>query len=225
MQHVAFFLSVFPSEYPIISIGSGPGTAEWKLKHHFGVCHAEWITVDPDPESYKSYPKNREKCMPPMFDTVVSLVTQRPEVVSRCVVFLPWPYPSHYSEYQVDTPYDLEAIRLLLPVGVVLVFETIGGAGTDELHDWLDTMDESDQRLNPEYVLQGRVVNTTYHPTVKYISPKKKCTWYGSNTFGRLSHRLLLLLREDMDFPGVRELPDHLEWNAHLRDVGVCSMM
>lgn len=75
--------------------------------------------------------------MRPAFATVQDLIKEKESIVGACCVLLIWPEPS--GKLGRSLVYDVEAIQLLNPRVVVLVYETHGGAGSDSLHEWLQT--------------------------------------------------------------------------------------
>ena len=115
---------------PIIVVGSGNGTVEYNLRHKYGVQNM--ILIDPAPESFDSYPNNNEYLVPD-YSTVEECLTKQPELKHNCIIFLPWSTPN-------DSTYDIDAINLLQPKGIVILFELVGAAGGIALHCWLNVL-------------------------------------------------------------------------------------
>jgi hypothetical protein len=127
ISEIYSYLNTMPQEMPVISVGSGNGVLEYKLQE-LGIKNI--ICVDPDPESYDKYPENNN-CIKPSYDVVENLLKDKPELVEQCVLLLGWPSPN-------ESTFDYEAVMALNPYGIVLVYETLGGAGGDKLHTWLN---------------------------------------------------------------------------------------
>ena len=99
----------------IVSVGSGNGMYEHMLCERLSSLREKLVLVDPSPESFYTYAEAKGRAMPPHHSTVQRLVTDRPDVVGDCVLLLIWPDP--------ELEYDHEAVRLLKPRSVVMLFE------------------------------------------------------------------------------------------------------
>lgn len=189
VETMARFLGVFKNtNLPIVSVGSGNGQYEWHLKNKHGLDDIQWYLVDPQPEKYRIYCP--DESIPPDYALVQDLVKAKPELVGNCVMFLCWPSPG-------KSKYDIEAIKILQPRGVVLVYETIGCAGGTQLHHWLRGMEESDtlESIAPQGL---EMIDTSFFPEHEYVSKKKRITRYGEHsTIGLMIYRILMLVRKD----------------------------
>jgi hypothetical protein len=119
---------------PIVSVGSGMGAIESVVPDVKG----GWVCVDPD---WKSYAKQfvheglaEKYWIPftaPKYSLVKQLVEARPEIVGNCCVFLNWCDPN-------ESDYDIEAVELLKPLGIMAVIERFGksngAAGGERFH-------------------------------------------------------------------------------------------
>lgn len=108
-----------------ISVGSGNGVIEYMLKNIYPDINM--ICVDPKPQSFIKFPKNGQY-IAPKFPDVNELIKTEPSLVNNCVLLLIWPEP--------DKLYDMEAINLLCPIGVISVYETENVSGSQEFHKW-----------------------------------------------------------------------------------------
>ena len=108
-----------------VSVGSGNGTIEWKIREAIGKSFPA-IPIDPNPESYVKFPLDGN-FIPPAYDYVENLIAFNPEIVGNCILCIFWP------EYGNDT-YDADAIKLLRPRKVISLYELHGGAGSNALH-------------------------------------------------------------------------------------------
>ena len=213
LNYVADFIKAFPDEWPVVSVGSGPGTAEWKLIHECGLNDRRFILVDPSPESFKSYPRDG-KCREPDFPLVKDLIQAEPGIVGTCLLLLPWSYPNHST-------YDIEAVHLLAPKGIVIAYEKLGGAGGFAMHLWLSKMNESEETSQPE----GSYVLDPLNIPLYNASHKKRVTQY---RVGPLHDRLLALYgpgltptQAFMDLPTDLEIDKPLEYMSDSGDTRV----
>jgi hypothetical protein len=113
-------------DHQIISVGSGNGVQEHYLSV---VLKRSIICVDPDPESFEPYPDTGFFQIPD-YDDVKLLIKFKPELINNCILFLNWPAPN-------NSFYDIEAIELLKPKGILLIYESLGGAGGSKLQKWI----------------------------------------------------------------------------------------
>lgn len=132
---VVEYLSVI-SGYPIVSIGCGNGTLEYLLKEN-GVSNL--ILINPAPQSFRKYPENG-KYLEPNYNTVHDLIKDRPKILGKCVLFIPW--ATHNSEGE----YDIEGINILNPIAIISLYEVNGGAGSYSFHRWLQNIKCRDDR-------------------------------------------------------------------------------
>lgn len=106
-----------------VSVGSGSAMIEHTLPD------IDWILVDPEPESFMR--PGEVPYMMPHYKYTRDI--DRTDIVGNCVVFLNWCDPSE------PTGYDLQAIRLLDPIAIIVVMEVCepdGAAGTKDFHQW-----------------------------------------------------------------------------------------
>lgn len=119
----------YDKELRIISVGSGLGKWEKSFENE---TKRQIICVDPDPESFNRPNENESEDIyhRPDFPLVDDLIKFDPSVVGNCILLLLWPTPNLST-------YDIEAVFKLKPNHVVTVYETIGGAGGEQFHIWL----------------------------------------------------------------------------------------
>jgi len=122
--------------YKIVSVGSGNGSMEFKLCEKLNFPIENMICVDPEPESYKEYPTD-QKYLPPSYKTVSELIHDQKDLIGTCGVFINWSYPNMIHESK-STYWDLEAISLLNPEWIVVVYAKCGAAGSFALHKFLN---------------------------------------------------------------------------------------
>jgi hypothetical protein len=115
-----------PSHLPIISIGSGNGCFERMISDKI---RRNIICVDPHPTSHYS---TKTLYMGPDYATVHELIAAYPEYVGNCIVMIIFSYPTGWYRMnrmpEPTTPYDIEAIKLLNPMGLYITGELSGGA-------------------------------------------------------------------------------------------------
>ena len=118
------------SPLPIISIGCGTGRFEYILKTK---GKYEVIPVDPAPESYESYPTDSKDYLIPQY----AYAKDVPEKYHHaCHVLIMWPNPDPSEDTtsgvdegdriepeNIPEAYDIEAIRILRPITVTLLYE------------------------------------------------------------------------------------------------------
>lgn len=209
VQMIINFFNELPASLPIVSVGSGNGMIETRLK--YSLPNRTWFLIDPEPESFNVYRKDMAGCSKPDFKIVDELIKSHPNLVGSCIVFLPWPI------YGDETTYDLESIRDLNPKVVVLIYDILGYAGGCALHHWLG-QEESQSHLNQCEPLKDLEAYEKVKPTSSYTI-LKRCSAYSYNCFGRLSSRMSLMARDDFkDQLNLEELPDHAEFNLDYKD-------
>lgn len=117
--------------YPMISVGSGIGRIERaiELEHKVGI-----ICVDPNPESFnkRSEELKEDDYHMPDYALVTDLVKAKPELIGKCSLLLIWPDPC-------DSVYDMEAVVLLRPVSIVVLYEPYGASGGRLFSYWTMT--------------------------------------------------------------------------------------
>lgn len=103
---------------PIVSVGSGNQLVE---------NHAGWtypglniITVDNFSSNFCKGLRVAD------YPTVEKLLEARPELVGNCVLLLIWPEPN-------KSTYDYEAVQLLNPLNVLILYERTLGPGPDDM--------------------------------------------------------------------------------------------
>ena len=126
---------ILAASYPnltIISVGSGAGVLE---KHLQSVIPNKIICVDPNPQSFQAKPIDWTKGVKPDYPTVIDLIKAQPNLKNNSIILLAWPTPN-------DSNYDYEAIDLIKPTGIILIYELIGAAGGTKLHCMLKKSDQ-----------------------------------------------------------------------------------
>jgi hypothetical protein len=122
------FLTDEESKIPdIISVGSGNGKLE---KYLIENGYPNIICIDP-----KVFSHNKEKILyiEPKYDNVDEMISKNPNVVNNC--FLMIIYPSR--EGSPDSGYDIEAIKKLCPKRILVLYESIGYSGSNQLINFL----------------------------------------------------------------------------------------
>lgn len=118
----------------IVSVGTGCGTVDSKLKQFWNrPCYL----VDPNLNQEKIWSRkgDQQRVLTPDFADVNDLIAAHPEIVGECGVSIIYPFPS-------AGPYDVEAIQLLKPRVIVLLYELHETSGSEELFEWLGTQEE-----------------------------------------------------------------------------------
>jgi len=148
---------------PVVSVGSGTGAVEAWLHANVGASVAaagahdgtqqraqqrhgddaapdtasggRLICVDPAPHSFQCAHASAPGRLPD-YATCLELVDDGAAGVAagRCLMMINWPPPSD------RTSFDVDAIRLLRPVAVLLVVDTSGSAGTESMMAWLRSL-------------------------------------------------------------------------------------
>lgn len=128
---------------PIISIGSGQGIIEGFMHYMTGV---NIICIDPNPSSYQKIPEQdlthsrvasvvgRMRTLP-LFRNIKHYIDSSEEL-QNITLMINWPSPGQI------VPWDINAIKLLKPKNIVVLFDMFGVAGSYELTTWLSTFDE-----------------------------------------------------------------------------------
>jgi hypothetical protein len=127
-------MNFFDSE--VVSVGSGNGKLE--LEMFFDVEDREtadyilvpkMTCVDPEPFSHN---RDNKLYFEPKYPYVSELIKSEPEMVDNCNLMLIWP-----SCNEEEGKYALEAIELLNPKMVVILYEVSGCAGTEDLRRFI----------------------------------------------------------------------------------------
>ena len=157
-----FIISANYLNLPIISIGSGTGV----LEKHLQTVNNQYkiICIDPDPQSCQHGPIDWTKGLRPDYATIKELLIANSDIKSNCVMLLCWPNPN-------DSNYDYEAIELIKPVSVILLYEAIGAAGGTSLHCMLKKFDNNcmglsyhDTNIGCDQCFKFNNLNFTYRP-------------------------------------------------------------
>jgi len=107
----------------IVSVGSGNGRIERAVNAAYrerypASSDLNFVLVDPDPQFDGIVD----------FDYVDDLIEKRPAIVGNCVLFIIWPMPVGQND-----GYDIDSIRKLQPRAVLIVYMTLGSAGSEDL--------------------------------------------------------------------------------------------
>ena len=124
----------FIDDLPIISVGSGNGKFE---KHCSRVIEKDIICVDPKPNSYNTGVGLYVK---PIYGTFEELIENSPEIVGNCNLLIIWATPS--------LTYDIDAIKALKPVKMVILYDASGSAGSGDFHDYIDDRCDGEYTYN-----------------------------------------------------------------------------
>lgn len=165
------------SKLPIISVGSGNGVIERELESAFGI---QIICVDPTPLSWSM---EHAKYRAPDFATVEDLVSQHPELIDQCNVFINWAFPTH--------SYDMEAVHLLRPRNVVTITDVgpLRGAGGRFFHTWMSTCGVTTAGTLDTRSLNQTVTYTPYNYVFRTWTPY-------SSPCGRVELSIIWLSRD-----------------------------
>ena len=112
----------FSSDLSVFEVGSGNGKFAYyynKLENNKIVC------IDPEPLSYN---KGR-LYLKPKYSYVTELIKEQPYVVGNCQLLIIWSTPSD--------DYDMEAIKLLKPQKMIVLYDESGTAGGSDFHDYI----------------------------------------------------------------------------------------
>lgn len=113
----------------VIAIGPGRCKLEFDISK---MTDIKFICVDPAPEEFHDTGMSKEMSMPIDYPTAQSLIEARPKLVGNCKVFINWFYAGSKHGHA-----DLEAIDLLHPKDVVVIFDRSGASGSRKFFDWL----------------------------------------------------------------------------------------
>jgi len=116
------FLSDFKTCRKIISVGSGNGYFEYLINKIFNI---NIICIDPTPNNFLS--KNDGPFIQPNYETVDSLLLEN-NSKEDCLLILNW------VTNDEDGNYDVEAIKKLNPIGIFIIYEQTGIAGSELFH-------------------------------------------------------------------------------------------
>jgi hypothetical protein len=138
----ANFLNKFTKYNNIISVGSGNGYFEYLLEAIFDI---NIICIDPKPNSFLK--KNNSKLKEVKYSTVDKFLEV--ESSEDCLLILNWPSPNNinnddnddndnddndFKSLKLRKDYDVEAIEKLKPIGIFMIYEGSGVAGSEEFH-------------------------------------------------------------------------------------------
>jgi hypothetical protein len=133
------FCDAYPS-LPLVSVGCGPAVVERELRTR---VKNDFFLVDPAPHSY--YPEMKTHFhqfivahgMPATHSYTSELILSNPEIAigDHCLLLL------HWCDYGTND-YDLEAVRLLRPKAIFVVFDTTGSAASAQFHAFLAQPDK-----------------------------------------------------------------------------------
>ena len=111
---------------PIVSIGSGTCGHEINLEK---LINRKIICVDPEGKFSSDGPIKEER--KPDFATAKDYLAANPD--GSCHMLIIWPDPNFST-------YDVEAIQLLKPKTITIVYESTGGSGGATLSTWLESI-------------------------------------------------------------------------------------
>ena len=121
---------------PIISVGSGSGKFEYHYNHIFISSPEDAIIcIDPAPLSYN---RCKKIYCEPKFSTVDDLIKNKPDIVGNCQLLIIWSPP--------DNSYDIDAINLLKPGKMVILYDGSESAGSSDFHRY------NRNKCNGEYI-------------------------------------------------------------------------
>jgi hypothetical protein len=187
---VVDFIWKFYNTYklPFVSVGSGSAEIEHKTK----LAHpeVEWICVDPDPLDWATHgreKKARQVFIDPVCGTVGELVTKKPELVGKCIVFLNWCFPN-------ESTYDIRSVELLDPIAFLTTIEKFmggnGAAGGALFHAYIDACDDTSP-------YEGKKHHASVHTTSLLPCPSwpdhvndVRISWYQNSKLSKVSHDL-----------------------------------
>lgn len=126
------YLENINKKTPIIDVGSGYGNITEELIQ----LGYDVIPVDPINAIYGPYEHKEKIIYMPKYDTVNTLIVERPEIISNNTLLLNWCTPD-------DSIYDIESIMLLKPNDIIVIFDSSGSAGGTTFHHWLGKINDS----------------------------------------------------------------------------------
>ena len=119
----ATFLRNFTKYNKIISVGSGNGYFEYLLEKIFGI---KIICIDPYPNLFLE--KQDGPFKEPEYPTVDDFLVDN--ISEDCLLILNWPNPDTIPNNKSKDNYDVEAIKKLKPIGIFIIYEDTGIAGS-----------------------------------------------------------------------------------------------
>lgn len=171
------------SDVPIISVGSGRGIDERVIEKE---TKTTIICVDPDPFSFSVNLERKEEHLPD-FDSCETLIKKKPELVGKCHLLLIWPPPN-------ESMFDINAISLLKPQKIIVVFESTGSSGGFCLRNWIESI--GGPKLD---FLDHKEQYSTSFPKEKYkIEGQKGCYLQGDAKITSFYQYCMLITREDI---------------------------
>jgi hypothetical protein len=188
-----------------VSIGSGTGEVEYNLAKELDGTETKIICVDPAPESRRRFPKNGN-FVAPEYDTAESLTKERKDLINECGMLLVWPEPAGKKDGDDSNylTYDVDAIRLLNPKVVLLIYETFGGSGSEVMHAWLDCFHPD----KPKNFFQKQFSESASYGLLEKAFPTSKYQVKAFRVVQKMSenalfrdvarHEMCLLLRSDV---------------------------
>lgn len=139
--HLRVFLNMYKSSIPVVSVGSGFGMIEWVTDPG-----RRWVCVDPHPCSWPQGYSSWIRMQPfihPSAPTVHELLKVHPDMEQNCILFLNW--------CEVDTPFDLESIKLLKPLAIFTIVDKSGKqSGSTEFIHWMNYVHTTEYILSHE---------------------------------------------------------------------------
>lgn len=169
-------------DLPIISVGSGDGSVEYKLDQEL---KTDIICVDNSSGMFED-PIKYEFIKTPKYKTVEDLIDKESELVEKNILFINWPYPN------IST-YDLDSIYLLKPKFIIIVYDCTGGAGSLYLHKWFSFL-EQDIPFYEFHISETKIeFDEKYDKKISYLSDVQK------THFDDMQSVLLLLGNMNLD--------------------------
>jgi hypothetical protein len=185
------------NNFPCVSIGSGRGSIERRLEDGRDII----ICVDPNPTSYQRVSRTFPD-KPPKYKDVHELKAAEPNLIGQCNILLNWPNPDKEGRF------DLESILLLHPRRVLLVIDTTGGSGSDELLCWLQSLPsfKKNFEIKPSRDFRGEFgwINECDNPPLPSyrVSESSFYAVAGNSSFSDAVYRYVLLVRnDDTEYP------------------------
>jgi hypothetical protein len=116
-------------DYPIVSVGSGTGIHEAALED---LLKRPIICVDPAPHTFEPLDSDAKEHLPD-YPLVTDLVRSKPEIVGKCHVLVIWPIVDMHAK----SCYITDAIDVLNPATVTVLYESLGSAGFTSFRCWI----------------------------------------------------------------------------------------
>lgn len=165
-----YVILMMSNNQPLVSVGSGLGLNERRLETDLNI---NILCIDPKPHSFNNQ-GDEKKCHMPDYSLVDDLIKEKADLIGNCNLMLCWPYPN-------ESTYDIEAIVKLKPSSVLIVYESLGGAGGNQLHNWLEKINAPNGsmicKLQHNYVDD---INDTYNVIQLYKNGNDR---FDSQTF------------------------------------------